>query len=158
EAIFEQSSDAILTLLPDGSIDAVNHALEEMTGYLRDELIGKPIDVIVPKAGVHNIAKHSRPLSPELFTVPGTYEDVAVARKDGYIQFVDFSVRLVSNGGQSYALALFRDVTEKKRMERELITKHTELRNAYFQLERKNAELQSMQETLVQSGKMAALG
>ena len=43
-------------------------------------------------------------------------------------------------------------------MERELITKHTELRNAYFQLEKKNAELQAMQETLVQSGKMAALG
>jgi C4-dicarboxylate-specific signal transduction histidine kinase len=55
-------------------------------------------------------------------------------------------------------MALFRDVTEKKRMERELITKHTELRDAYFQLEKKNAELQAMQETLVQSGKMAALG
>src|SRR5581483_10312590 len=50
------------------------------------------------------------------------------------------------------------ELTEKKRMERELITKHTELREAYIQLEKKNVELQSMQETLVQSGKMAALG
>src|SRR5262249_21988357 len=48
--------------------------------------------------------------------------------------------------------------TEKKQMERELITKHTELRDAYHQLEKKNAELQAMQDTLVQSGKMAALG
>jgi C4-dicarboxylate-specific signal transduction histidine kinase len=55
-------------------------------------------------------------------------------------------------------IALFRDVTEKKRMERELITKHAELRDAYFRLERKSAEFQAMQDTLIQSGKMAALG
>src|SRR4029079_13921114 len=68
------------------------------------------------------------------------------------------SVRLVTGAKPVLAVALFRDMTEKKRMERELITRHAELRNAYFQLEKKNAELQSMQETLVQAGKMAALG
>jgi len=67
-------------------------------------------------------------------------------------------VRLVECDGTRLALALFRDVTEKKRMERELITKHGELRNAYVELEKKNAELQSTQEMLVQAGKMAALG
>jgi C4-dicarboxylate-specific signal transduction histidine kinase len=67
-------------------------------------------------------------------------------------------VRLVSGGRESLAVALFRDLTEKKRMEREVITKHAELRDACVQLEKKNAELQAMQETLVQAGKMAALG
>jgi two-component system C4-dicarboxylate transport sensor histidine kinase DctB len=43
-------------------------------------------------------------------------------------------------------------------MERELITKHSELRNAFVELEKTNAELKSTQETLVQAGKMAALG
>jgi two-component system C4-dicarboxylate transport sensor histidine kinase DctB len=64
----------------------------------------------------------------------------------------------VESSGQKLALALFRDFNEKKQMERELITKHAELRDAYVQLEKKNAELTTMQETLVQAGKMAALG
>jgi PAS domain S-box-containing protein len=157
EALFDQASDAILTVLQDGSIDAANQAVEEMSGYLKSELVGARIEMLVPDPA--KLPRHARPLNPELFTTPGTYEDVAILRKDGYVKFVDFVVRIVtSDGGGIFALALFRDITEKKRMERELITKHTELRNAYVQLERKNAELHAMQETLVQSGKMAALG
>jgi PAS domain S-box-containing protein len=155
EALFDQASDAILTILPDGKIDAANRAIEEMSGFLKNELVGSSIGLLSPAPG------RGRSLTPELIRVPGTYEDIAILRKDGYIRFVDLSVREVSSGeadSQTLILALFRDVTEKKNMERELITKHGELRNAYFQLEKKNAELQAMQETLVQSGKLAALG
>ncbi len=165
EALFDQASDAILTLSSDGKIDAANQAMEEMTGYLRTELAGNPIDSLAPDPSKHlthaQTHRRARPLSSELIKVAGTYEDVAILRKDGYIRFVDLSVRTVlsgADGSETLTLALFRDVTEKKNMERELITKHAELRNAYFQLEKKNAELQAMQETLVQSGKLAALG
>lgn len=157
EALFDQASDAIVAVLPDGRMDAVNQAFEEMTGYVKSELAECSISALVPDPDNHRIHR-SRPLSADFFAAPGTYEDVAILRKDGYIRFVDLSVRIVSNRGTRLALALFRDVTDKKSMERELITKHTELRNAYFQLEKKNAELQSMQETLVQAGKLAALG
>jgi PAS domain S-box-containing protein len=173
EAVFDQASDAILTILPDGSIDAANQAIEEMSGFLKSELIGSSISLLSPAPGrartSESLPKRSRPLSLDLIKVPGTYEDVVILRKDGYVRFVDLSVRLVSSGpaqpgveapagSGDLILALFRDVTEKKNMERELITKHAELRNAYFELEKKNAELQAMQETLVQSGKLAALG
>src|SRR6185503_16170470 len=118
QILFDQASDAILTLEPSGRVDAANQALEEMTGYHRTELLGSSIDKLVPPKTKISTQHRAKPLS----------------------------------------VALFRDLTEKKRMERELITKHTELRDAYVQLEKKNAELQSLQETLVQSGKMAALG
>jgi PAS domain S-box-containing protein len=157
EALFDHASDAIMTVLPDGRIDALNQAAEELTGYVRDELIGHEAGILFPPAAKLSL-KRVRPLARALLTNPGTYEDIAVLRKDGYVRYVDVSVRHVSRGRTVLAIALFRDLTEKKRMERELITKHTELRNAYFELEKKNAELQSMQETLVQSGKMAALG
>lgn len=165
--LFDQASDAILTVRPDGKIEDVNQAVEEMTGYVRSELTGIGISILAPggqgapTAG--EIPRHARALTLDLFATPGTYEDVAIVRNDGYIRFVDLSVRVVTPAGDEsgqgkLAMALFRDVTEKKRMERELIAKHTELRDAYFQLEKKNAELQALQETLVQSGKMAALG
>ncbi len=158
EAIFNQASDAILTLLPSGKIDAANQALEELTGYVKSELAGKTADLFAPDPAHAQSSSRSRALTPLMLLTPGTHEDVAIARKDGYVRYVDVRVRLVSSGDETLSLAIFRDMTEKKSMERELITKHSELKNAYFQLERKNAELQAMQETLVQSGKLAALG
>lgn len=158
QVLFDQASDAIMTVTPDFRIDAMNQAAEEMTGFMKSELESQPLQTLVPGSPTVHVPERTRILSPEFFTSPGTWEDIAIVRKDGYIRHVDLSVRLVFNRGTRLALAIFRDVTEKKRMERELITKHTELRNACFQLEKKNAELRAMQDTLVQAGKMAALG
>ncbi|MFL5814473.1 MAG: sensor histidine kinase [Bdellovibrionia bacterium] len=158
QTLFEQASDAILTVKMDGVIDAANEAVENLTGYLKTELVGSSIDLLVPAPKLHDLPQRIRAISRDMLLTPGTYEDVVVLRKDGYTQFVDFTVRKVAQGKSFFILAMFRDVTEKKRMERELITKHTEMLEAYRQLERKNAELQAMQETLVQSGKLAALG
>ena len=160
EAIFDQASDAIATIAHDGRFDAVNQAFEELTGWMKPELAehGDGVSVLIPPTSKLNPQSRVRPISLEIFSTPGRYEDLAIARKDGYIRYVDLSIRVLSGNGPALSIALFRDVTEKKSMERELITKHTELRNAYIQLEKKNAELHAMQETLVQSGKMAALG
>ena len=46
--LFDQASDAILSVLPDGTIDAANQALEEMTGYLKAELLGRSAELLVP--------------------------------------------------------------------------------------------------------------
>jgi PAS domain S-box-containing protein len=162
EAIFEQSSDAILAFEASGKITAVNRAAEELTGYLREELeAGVGIRSLMPDGQGVRVPHRARRLSFELLATPGTYEDVAVLRKDGFLRLVELGVRplLEAAAGESrVVLALLRDVTEKKRMERELITKHAELRSAYQRLERQNAELRSMQELLVQAGKLAALG
>jgi PAS domain S-box-containing protein len=158
QAIFDQASDAILTILPSGNIDGANQAVEELTGYLKKELVGTSAEILIPDLSKHAFQHRVRPVSREMLSTSGTHEDVVIARKDGYSRFVDLNVRSVSSGASTLTLVLLRDVTAKKQMERELITKHTELRNAYVQLEKKNAELQAMQEILVQSGKMAALG
>jgi len=162
EILFDQASDAILTIHREGKrsgvIDAANQAMENLTGYLKSELIGQPIRLLAPPTKGHAPSNGGRPLSEELFSTQGTYEDISVLRKDGYIRHVDLSVRPITGAGGTFVFVLLRDATEKKGMERDLITKHAELRNAYIQLEKKNAELQAMQEQLVQAGKMAALG
>ncbi|MBY0472046.1 PAS domain S-box protein [bacterium] len=158
QILFDQASDAIITVASEGRIEEANQACEELTSFLKNELVGQNISVLSPDPKIHRIPERSRPLSKELFKTAGTYEDIVIVGKDGYIHMVEVSVRVIKKADGDFALALFRDVTEKKRMERELITKHAELREAYFQLEKKNAELHAMQDTLVQAGKMAALG
>ncbi len=155
EVVFEQASDAIFTVSGE-RIDAANHALEDLTGFVKGELEGHLVDLLSPLSRPElHLPERSRGFAREMLEAPGTYEDVAVLRKDGYVRLVDLSVRETD---EHYKVVLLRDVTAKKQMERELITKHAELRNAYVAMERNNAELKAMQETLVQAGKMAALG
>ncbi len=156
-AVFEFVSEALISVDDDGLIELVNAAAEEMTGYLRTELAGKPLTVIAPKG---NIPGRTRALGEDLLASEGTYEDISIETKDGQPRVVDVSVRVMigAPGAAGFSIVVFRDVTEKKRMEREVITKHGELRNAFVEVERTNAELKAAQETLVQAGKMAALG
>lgn len=136
-AVFECVSDALLTTDRQGRIELANGATEELTGYLRDELAGRTLDSLAPQSGA---PARTRPLTKELFATPGTYEDVSIETKDGFPKIVDLSVRTVISESAAFSVIVFRDVTEKKRMERELITKHAELRNAFVDLERMNAE------------------
>lgn len=151
ETVFEFVSSAVVTVGRDGRIELVNGAAEELTGYLRAELVGKTLDFLAPQPGKAPV--RTRALDRAVIENNGTYEDIAIVTKDGTPRVVDVSIRT-----GDFSVVVFRDVTEKKRMEREVITKHAELRNAFVELEKKNSELKATQETLVQAGKMAALG
>jgi len=155
EVVFDQASDAIFTVAG-GRVDAANHAFEDLTGFVKSEVEGHLVDIFSPLSRREiRLPERSRPFSREMLETQGTYEDVAILRNDGYVRLVEMSVRETEG---HYTVVLLRDVTAKKQMERELLTKHAELRNAYIAMERNNTELKAMQETLVQAGKMAALG
>src|SRR5687768_11924909 len=47
-AFLEVAPDAIAVVDTAGSIVLVNSLAEKMFGYLRDELIGRPIEILVP--------------------------------------------------------------------------------------------------------------
>ena len=157
EVLFENANDAIMVInVATGTITSANHAALELTGYLHDELVGRSVDVLMPKD--QQLPQHSNGLSHTHLESSGFFEDIVLTGKDSYLRFVSASVRTVKLGGKTMSLCILRDVAEKKNMERDLITKHSELRNAYVSLEKANADLKAMQETLVQSGKLAALG
>ncbi len=159
QALFEQASDAILLVDREGKIEDLNRAAEELTGFMKSELVGHSLAKLRPHPGQAMSLKRARPMGQELLGTPGTVEDVVLQRKDGYPRWVEASVRPIQAQPDGISvLLLLRDVSEKKRLERELLTKHSELLNAYLQLEKKSAEMQALQETLVQAGKMTALG
>lgn len=47
-AIVESSNDAIIGLLPDGTVSSWNNGAERLCGYRADEMLGERIDVILP--------------------------------------------------------------------------------------------------------------
>jgi two-component system, sensor histidine kinase and response regulator len=130
----ECAGDAIIGKTRDGVITSWNPAAERLYGYTAEEAVGQPISIVLPP-GVHDEApafleRVSRGERVE------AYETVR-CRKDG--SEVDVSLTIAptanQNGHGTAAAVIARDISDKKRAERELAA-------AAAELERSNAELE----------------
>lgn len=163
ELLFQAANDAILLVDQDtGLITSANLRMQELTGFVGPELQNQAVELLMPAPGPEQSARlHSPPFHKGMLARSGFYEDISVQKKDGYRAFASLSVRALTakeTGGQNLAFCILHDIAEKKSMERDLLTKHWDLKNAYGELERAHMELKSAQEALVQAGKLAALG
>lgn len=164
ELLFDEANDAILLINQDDwKIISANRRMQELSGYVKSELTNSCIDIFFRSPSEKNEKQkiRSQYLTKELFSHSGFYEDIVLQKKDGYLAFATLSVRVLDKektGGNSVIFCILHDIGEKKSMERDLLTKHWELKNAFTELERAHIELKSAQEALVQAGKLAALG
>lgn len=163
ELLFHEANDAILLVNKDTNlIESANRRMQELTGFLKQELLGAPVNILCPSAESTSTQKiRSKLFSEEMLSHSGFYEDIALKKKDGYLSFATLSVKSIpaaQTGGHNVAFCILHNMGEKKSMERDLLTKHWELKNAFTELERAHLELKSAQEALVQAGKLAALG
>lgn len=116
-AIFDNALDGIvLTRIKDRTFYSANPAFCNMLGY--DEVAGLSVaDIHLPEDLVWisaDIAKHARGEK----TVS---QDIPVVRRDGSMFYADIKSSPVTLDDQHYLLAIFRDVSERKRAEKELI-------------------------------------
>ncbi|HET7870989.1 MAG TPA: PAS domain S-box protein, partial [Terriglobales bacterium] len=114
ERFFEASPDALVMTNDQGRIVRLNRMAESAFGYKRDELLGRKRDLLFP-AKLQQL--HQVPGKP----VAGSSEngrELQAQRKDG----TEFAAELSfsSPGTTGEALAVVRDVTERKRVEAEL--------------------------------------
>ncbi|MBI5922243.1 MAG: EAL domain-containing protein [Betaproteobacteria bacterium] len=117
-AIFDASPDPLLITDAQGIIAMVNQQVERLLGFSVDELIGQPVDSLLPD--------RFRPAHPELraryAASPhsrrmGRGLAVKAQRKDGTECEVEVSLsRIETEQGLFFASAL-RDITEQKRIE-----------------------------------------
>ena len=49
ETLFEYSPDAIVVVGADGRIFRASHQVQKMFGYSREEVIGQPVEMLVPE-------------------------------------------------------------------------------------------------------------
>jgi PAS domain S-box-containing protein len=115
------ATDAIISIGDDQRIAIFNTGAEAMFGWKREEVIGKPLDVLIPErfVGVHR--QHVRDFAAGSVTARNVKKQLTVfaRRKDGTEFPADAAISKLSfDGHQLYTVAL-RDVTEQKRIERE---------------------------------------
>ena len=94
----------------------LNARTEEVFGYRRDELVGQPLEILLPERFREAHAAHMR----EFFAHPRTRPmalglDIWGRKKDGAEFPLEVSLSFVEQGGAPLALALMTDITERKR-------------------------------------------
>jgi len=113
-AIVDSSNDAILSKTLDGIILSWNRAAENLYGYTAEEMIGKPVSVLLPADHPHEVdhilSKVRQGQAVEHF-------ESRRVRKDGSIVPVSLTISPVrdASGNVVAASAIARDITERNR-------------------------------------------
>jgi len=122
ENLFQTSTDAIMVTDAGGYITMVNGAMEGMVGYGREELLGMHTGRFTPRD--EGVKSQALKIMERLFNEGKVYGQESLwLKKDGQQIFVEFNLSLLKDkdgtivGGVNF----IRDVTEKKKMEQQLL-------------------------------------
>jgi PAS domain S-box-containing protein len=121
-AILESALDGIVTIDHEGCITEFNPAAEHTFGYRRDEVLGMPLaNVIIP---LSLREKHRQGFAHYLATgeaqVLGKRIETTAVRADGSEFPVELAISRIPLEGPPSFTGYLRDITERKRAEREL--------------------------------------
>jgi len=118
-ALIEAVSEGVIVVDAAGRLVMVNAKTEEMFGYGRGELLGQPLEVLVPSRHRESHVQHRRDFVAEPRTRPmGRGLDLAGCRKDGTEFPVEISLSYIETENGIQALGLITDITERLAAER----------------------------------------
>jgi PAS domain S-box-containing protein len=129
-AMVNSAMDAIVTIDSDRRVVVFNPAAQLMFGYTEDELLGKPIDLLIPEryrpAHEGNIAAFRR--SGVNARMKDARIDIIGLRSDGKEFPIESTIARVSIEGKEMFTAILRDIGDRRRAESELQDSHRQLR------------------------------
>lgn len=121
QQLLQAAPDGILVTDERGVICMVNDQLEGMLGYSRDELVGQPVEVLVPAAvrGLHPNMRQRYIESPKRRPM-SIMSSLEVVCKDGTHLPVDISLNVCRLEQGAQVIAFIRDVSAWRDLEAEL--------------------------------------
>ena len=126
--LMEAVPDAIVAVNHEGVILQINSQTENLFGYTREELIGRRIETLVPDRQREQHRHHFSGYTDQPKTRRmGAGLDLKGRRRDGSEFPVEISLSPVPTDGGVVVLSAIRDVTDRKRIEEELVRAHEEL-------------------------------
>lgn len=118
--VLSAAPDGILRVNEVGQILMANPAMERLSGYSAEALVGQNVDLFLPE---HLRARHAQSMRA-YFTAPRTRAmgagDLTLMRRDGHMLPVDISLGHWQHDGESHAIAYVHDLTERKEFEESL--------------------------------------
>jgi PAS domain S-box-containing protein len=121
EALLESAPDPIVIVDWKGRIAVLNAQAQRAFGYSREELLGQPIEALVPERlrAVHAAQRAPYQEEPRA-RVMGAERELLARRKDGSEFAVDVRLSPLETAEGTLVISTIRDITERKQAERRI--------------------------------------
>jgi PAS domain S-box-containing protein len=153
QGIIDLAADAVVCTDDEHRITIFNPAAERIFGYCRDEVLTRPLELLLPESA--RAAHHAH---MERFRIDGgatrdmsTRGRIWGRRKSGELFPADASISRLAVGGATYFIAVLRDITHERRAEKEreaLLAREHDARTAAEAAERRMTFLADASEIL----------
>ena len=120
QRLLENASDAILVANEDGIIVEVNKSTEKMLGFTSEELVGKSASLLLPPQVWEKEKMYMEEFKRTHSLVAGVAGEREIIRRDGQPVIVEPSLSVTELEGGYLMTAVLRDVSERKKAEREI--------------------------------------
>lgn len=150
--LLEAAPDAIMQVDADGRIILLNRVAEDMFGYSRDELLGQPVEILIPQELHARHVQHRAHYRQNPMTrTMGTGLALEGIRKNGSRFPVEISLSPSDSAEGFRVTAIIRDTTERRTAEESL----RKVREEYTQqLAEANAELEMTNRELERANRL----
>ncbi len=146
-ALLNAVPEGVLEIDATGSIVFVNPQLCELFGYLPAELLGQPVELLVPPAARKGHPERRTAFSTSSRSRPmGSSLDISGVRKDGSLIAVDISLSRLETRRGTVMYCLVRDNSARRAFETQLMDSNQRLTDSVTTLERNSLELQTLTE------------
>ncbi|HET9793771.1 MAG TPA: PAS domain S-box protein [Thermoanaerobaculia bacterium] len=123
--VFDASPSAMVLVDREGTIRLVNSRAESLFGYSLGELVGRPVEALVPDRFEH--ARHRRSWFEHPHDRSPVGRELYLLRKDGTEIPVEIGLSSVRSGDAAFVLASVVDITARRQSELELARQRNEL-------------------------------
>jgi PAS domain S-box-containing protein len=131
KTLLNSAPDAMIIVNDAGEMEIVNSQTENMFGYDRAELQGKKIEMLLPDRVRKRHLGHRDGFVRDPSVRPmGADLELIAQRKDGSEFPVEISLSPVELESATYVSSVIRDVTDRKKMEQEIIAARQEAERA----------------------------
>lgn len=115
-SLTQSAVDSIVIANDAGKVVSWNRSAEKMFGYKLEEMLDKPLDLIIPEkyVGLGNKKGVKRYLRTGIEKIIGNTVELEGIKRDGKIFPIELSLSSWSSGGQSFFCGIIRDITDRK--------------------------------------------